>query len=91
MPRFLTQVGYDRDAESMEFTAMVGEGDHLTPADILDLLAYRDFGTAEGEPVETLIVTFPDEAMARAEAAPLREIGATIQFFAEDGTWKVLQ
>lgn len=87
---YLQQVGYDTGEKSLEFTAVVPEDDHLTPADIFLILAYLKHGTGGGDPVESVRVTFPNEDMAKREAQTLRDVGATAQYFGADGIWKTL-
>lgn len=91
LDRFATPLGFDPETKTMEFTAVLDTGDRLSPADLLEIARYRDFGTADGETVETIVVTFPDRATAEAEAGPLHDIGARVQYLAEDGSWQQLE
>jgi hypothetical protein len=87
----LTQVGYHPDEHWIEFTAMVPDGAHIAPREIFqldELVAARQL--PDGRPLQTVRVTFPNQAMAEQEARPLLDIGVTVQFFSEAGTWEVL-
>jgi len=87
----LTQVGYHPQEQWIEFTAMVPGGAHIAPREIFqldDLMAAQQL--PDGRPLQTVRVTFPDRAMAEQEARPLLDIGVTVQFFSEAGTWDVL-
>jgi hypothetical protein len=88
--RYATPLGYDPQTRTMEFTAVLDPGDRLSPADLLEMARYRDVGTAEGEAVETVVVTSPNRATAVAEAGPLRDLGARVQYLADDGSWRRL-
>lgn len=90
LDRFATPLGYDPQTRTMEFTAVLDSGDRLSPADLLEMARFRDFGTAEGEEVDRVVVTFPGRASAEAEAGPLRDLGARVQFLADDGSWQQL-
>jgi len=87
---YLQQVGYDSNAKSLEFTAVLPADEHLSPGDVYSILEFLEDGTGDDEEVEEVIVTFPDKTAAEREAPLLREIGATAQYFAEDGSWKRL-
>jgi hypothetical protein len=87
----LTQVGYHPDEQWIEFTAMVPDGEHVRPREIFmlaDLMAEQRL--PDGRPLRSVRVTFPNRAMAEREARPLRDIGVTVQYFSEQGTWQVL-
>lgn len=87
----LEQVGYRAADHSLEFTAMLEEGTHLPARDLFLLVQYLENGTASGEPVDLVIVTFPTRDMAEAEARPLQDIGARVQYLAPSGEWLVLE
>ena len=87
----LEQVGYHADNRSLEFTAMLEGGSHLPARDLFLLLQYLENGTGSGDPVDLVIVTFPSRAMAEAEARPLLDIGARIQYLSDRGEWVVLE
>ncbi|MFN3823051.1 MAG: hypothetical protein ACK4RN_03640 [Pseudorhodobacter sp.] len=87
----LEQVGYNAQAHSLEFTAMLPEGMHLPARDLFLLVQYLENGAGGGEPVDLVIVTFPTRAMAEAEARPLRDIGARVQYLSDSGEWQVLE
>lgn len=90
LPRCLIQAGYAAETKLLEFTAVPEPGEPLSPGDIFDLLNFRYDGTSDGRPVELLVVSFPDRDTAVFCAPPLRDIGVLVQYFAEDGTWRVL-
>jgi len=87
----LTQLGYHADEQWLEFTAMVPNGAHILPREIFlldDLVAARRI--PDGRPLKSVRVTFPNRAMAEQEARPLHDIGVTVQYFSDVGTWEVL-
>jgi len=87
----LTQVGYHPDEQWIEFTAMVPDGAHVLPREIFlldDLVASRRL--PDGRPLQSVRVTFPNRAKAEQDAGPLRDIGVTVQYFSDRGTWEVL-
>lgn len=90
-PSCLHQVGYNESERSLEFTAMVEEHRHLAARDLFLLVQYLENGTASGEPVDLVIVTFPGRAMAEAEVRPLHDIGVRVQYLTATGEWEVLE
>lgn len=90
LDRFATPLGYSAETKTMEFTAVLDPGDTLSPADLLEMARYRDFGTADGETVDAVLVTFPDRETALAEAGPMHDLGARVQYMAKDGTWQTI-
>jgi hypothetical protein len=87
----LEQVGYNAVDHSLEFTAMLPGNAHLPARDLFHLVQYLENGTAGGEPVDLVIVTFPTREMAEAEARPLQDIGARVQYLSPKGEWVVLE
>jgi len=71
----------------LEFTAYLGPDEYLTPKDILTILDYLEDGTASGDDVEALRVTFPDEETSRRQFPPLRDIGVIVQYLNDNGEW----
>ena len=87
----LTQLGYHPDQQWIEFTAMVPDGAHILPREIFllrDLMVARK--VPDGRPLQSVRVTFPNRAMAEQEARPLHDIGVTVQYFSDRGTWELL-
>lgn len=87
----LEQLGYRGAERSLEFTAMLEAGSHLPARDLFLLVRYLEYGTSGGEPVDLVIVTFPTAEMAAAEARPLQDIGARVQYLSATGDWVVLE
>jgi hypothetical protein len=88
----LWQAGYHPEEQSLEFTALVPGGGHISPREIFmlrGLMAAKQLPS--GEPVRSLRVTFPNQAMAEREAQPLFDSGVVVRFFSNRGTWEVLE
>ena len=87
----LTQLGYHAAEQWIEFTAMVPDGAHILPHEIFllrDLMVARK--VPDGRPLQSVRVTFPNRAMAEREARLLHDVGVTVQYFSDVGTWEVL-
>ncbi len=89
-PTYLTMIGYDPNEKWLEFTAMIPPRQHLALADLSVVLGFLHNGTAKGQKVESVRITFHSRAAARRELPWLIRLGITAQFLADDGTWQVL-
>lgn len=90
-PSYLEQIGYSEEKKSLEFTAVVPEGEYLSLRDLDDIMRWQSDGAAGGKAVETVIVTFPNIAMAQRQAPALHAIEARVQYYAEQGDWRILE
>lgn len=90
--RTLSKVGYRREDQSLEFSALVPGGAHISAREIFML---RGLMSAKqlpgGEPLRSVRVTFANRAMAEREARPLFDNGVAVRFFSDRGTWEVLE
>ena len=86
----LTQLGYNAQEQSLEFTAMVPDGAHIAAREIFMLQSLVLAKRVAGKPLELVRVTFPNRAMAEREARPLLDNGESIVYFSDEGTWEVL-
>ncbi|MEL6479332.1 MAG: hypothetical protein AAFR17_18545 [Pseudomonadota bacterium] len=91
LPQRLDQLGYDRAAKRVEFTAYLPEGEALGPRDLLQLATLVKSGLPDGQPVERILVTFATRAMAEPAARALSDLGIEGQYFGEDGAFHPLQ
>jgi hypothetical protein len=86
----LRQVGY-RDGH-VELAGFVPKGEHVPPWEILTWSEALLRGSLEdGSPLSSVGVVFRDEAMARREATPLLDIGASVSFLARDGSYQPVE
>lgn len=81
----LQQVGYDSETKTLEFAAALQLEESLTAGDFMVLNIFCKNGTAEGEPVDSLVVTFLTEESAWREWPVLRDIGVVVQFYDDEG------
>lgn len=83
---FLRQLGYDEHEQSIEFTAVVPEGEHLRPREIMLWARHRADGVLPtGQPLRRVKFTFVDAAMAEREKRPLLDAGIEVWCYAPDG------
>ena len=84
---FLRQLGYDARDQSIEFTAVVPDGEHLRPREIMLWARHLSNGRLPaGELLSRVKFTFVDAAMADREKRPLLDAGIEVWCYAADGT-----
>ena len=83
----LDVVGYAPDLELLELSGYLGRTEHLPLRDLLTIGELVSAGEmADGRPLRTVRVVFPDRDTARREAMPLVDVGAEVYFMDTDGT-----
>jgi len=64
-----------------EYSAFVGDKEHVRPREVFHIRQMvRRGADDDGNPVESVRIAFPNEAMARAEGRPLQDVGATVVY-----------
>ncbi len=80
----LTEIGYEEATRTFEFSAYFVQNVLATRTEPVGIEALRTIVTqehdAEGHPVDTVRVVFPEEAMARRQKGPLVAAGAKVFF-----------
>ena len=86
-PARLEFVGYSADEKQIEYSCVIGEGQHIQGWEVYALRQIVTTGqTPDGKaPVETVRVVFLEEWMAQSEKRPLLDVGCKPFYYAADG------
>lgn len=83
----LEYVGYSADEKLIEYSCVIGEGQHIQGWEVFALRSIVATGrTPDGKAaVETVRIVFLEKWMARSEKRPLLDVGCKVFFYAADG------
>ena len=85
----LRLLGYSATERCLDYTAFVGEGQHIPPREVFGLrAAWTSVIPQSGVCPERIRVAFPDRAMAMREIVPLSDAGVEVICFGSAGAWE---
>lgn len=88
-PATLRQVGYSAATQRLELTCVTPDNGHLAPRELYFLRSIVQARSLDGQPVESVLVSFPTRALAQREARPLLDVGVRVLFL--DGRGRAVE